>query len=96
MENSVHKSSCILVQLQIGLDSTAMNVKTELLSQIIKEPCFNILRTQEQLGYIVYSGVRSASGVYGLDFIVQSEKKPKFLDSRIENFILEARKLIQV
>ena len=46
----------------------------ELATQILKEPCFNVLRTQEQLGYIVFSGVRRAHGVQGLRFIVQSEK----------------------
>ena len=46
----------------------------ELAMQILKEPCFNVLRTQEQLGYIVFSGVRRANGVQGLRFIVQSEK----------------------
>ena len=51
----------------------------ELAMQILKEPCFNVLRTQEQLGYIVFSGVRRSHGVQGLRFIVQSEKPRKYL-----------------
>ena len=59
----------------------------ELSTQMLKEPCFNVLRTQEQLGYIVFSGVRRAHGVQGMRFIVQSEKSPTYVDSRIEAFL---------
>jgi hypothetical protein len=34
---------------------------------------------QEQLGYIVFSGLRRSNGVQGLRFIVQSEKHPVYL-----------------
>ena len=34
----------------------------ELFSQIINESCYNQLRTKEQLGYIVFSGVRRSNG----------------------------------
>lgn len=59
----------------------------ELAMQILKEPCFNVLRTQEQLGYIVFSGVRRAHGVQGLRFIVQSEK-PRMESNNSSRFII--------
>jgi len=59
----------------------------ELLVQIISEPCFNILRTKEQLGYIVFSGIRRANGVQGLRVIVQSERHPSYVDQRVEAFL---------
>lgn len=59
----------------------------ELFVQIINEPCFNILRTKEQLGYIVFSGIRRANGVQGLRIIVQSDRHPTFIDQRVENFL---------
>jgi insulysin len=96
MENAIHKSSCIMTLFQIGLDSTRSNMLLQLYSQLIKETCFNVLRTKEQLGYIVFSGVWRQGGIHGLQFIVQSHKKPKFLDSRIENFIKETRETIKV
>jgi len=46
-----------------------------------------VLRTQEQLGYIVASGVRNFGGAQGVRLIVQSDKSPAFLDERIENFL---------
>lgn len=59
----------------------------ELFVHIISEPCFNILRTKEQLGYIVFSGVRRSNGTQGLRVIVQSDKHPSFVDQRVEAFI---------
>jgi insulysin len=62
-------------------------MKLELFAQIIQEPCFDILRTKEQLGYIVFSGIRRSNGVQGLRIIVQSDKHPTFVDDRIEEFL---------
>ena len=66
----------------------------ELFSQILKEPAFNVLRTQEQLGYIVFSGVRNVGGITGFQVLVQSTKKPRYLNHRIEEFLKSARTLI--
>lgn len=42
---------------------------------------------QEQLGYIVWCGVRRANGTQGLRIIVQGDRHPQYLDSRIEAFL---------
>lgn len=60
---------------------------TQILAQIIQEPCFNQLRTKEQLGYIVHCTTRNNAGSTGLRIVVQSERDPRFLQSRIENFL---------
>lgn len=57
-----------------------------LLSQIAKEPCFDQLRTKEQLGYLVFSGLRKAVGLMGFRVIVQSERDARYLESRIDSF----------
>jgi len=67
----------------------------EMLVQIITEPCFNILRTKEQLGYIVFSGLRRANGVQGLRIIVQSERHPAYVDDRIEQFLLQMKEHLE-
>lgn len=79
---------------QVGQDSTRSNMVLELFSQILKEPAFNVLRTQEQLGYIVFSGVRNVGGITGFQVLVQSTKKPRYLNHRIEEFLKSARTLI--
>ncbi|XP_067129485.1 insulin-degrading enzyme [Centruroides vittatus] len=86
--NNVHRSSAVEAYYQCGLQETKCNMLVELFCQIITEPCFNVLRTQEQLGYIVFSGVRRASGVQGVHIIVQSDKSPAYVDSRIEAFLI--------
>ena len=40
-------------------------------------------------GYIVFSGIRRASGVQGLRVIVQSDRPPTFVDQRIEAFLVK-------
>ncbi|XP_018331415.1 insulin-degrading enzyme [Agrilus planipennis] len=87
VQNNVHKLSCIELYFQCGLQNTENNVLLELFAQIIQVPCFNVLRTQEQLGYIVFSGVRRSNGVQGLRVIVQSDRHPEYLDTRIELFL---------
>ena len=46
----------------------------DLLEQIISEPAYNQLRTKEQLGYTVYSGMRLTHSVLGFCFGVVSSK----------------------
>lgn len=46
VNNDYHKSSCIELYYQCGLQSKDSNMKLELLSQIMQEPCFNQLRTK--------------------------------------------------
>lgn len=76
-----------MVYHPIGLQSTESNMLLELLAQIIAEPCFNTLRTKEQLGYIVFSGIRRTSGAQGLRVIVQSDKHPQYVENRIDSFL---------
>lgn len=86
-ENKFHKSSCTMIYYPTDLQSTESNMLLELLAQIISEPCFNTLRTKEQLGYIVFSGVRRTSEAQGLRVLVQSDKHPRYVERRIDSFI---------
>jgi insulysin len=64
-----------------------VRAKVLLLDQIVHEPCFNQLRTKEQLGYIVYSGTWTSITQYGFYFVIQSEKTAPYLETRIEEFL---------
>ena len=46
-------------------------------------------------GYIVFSGPRRANGIQGLRFIIQSEKPPHNLESRVEAFLITMEKSIE-
>ncbi|XP_043912631.1 insulin-degrading enzyme isoform X4 [Protopterus annectens] len=85
--NEVHNNCGIEIYYQTDMQKTSENMLLELFCQIVSEPCFNTLRTKEQLGYIVFSGPRRANGVQGLRFIIQSEKPPHYLESRVEAFL---------
>ncbi|GME76069.1 unnamed protein product [Ambrosiozyma monospora] len=82
-------NSCIEVFVQCGLISQDPKgrVITELIAQIMHEPFFNRLRTQEQLGYVVFSGIRETRTTYGLRLLIQSEKSTFYLLERIQSFL---------
>ncbi|PVD29637.1 hypothetical protein C0Q70_08892 [Pomacea canaliculata] len=94
-QNLVHNSSCIETYYQCGLQTTESNMLLELFCQIIGDHCFNILRTQEQLGYIVFSGVRRSKSVQGLRVIVQSNYPPHYVEGRVEAFLKKMEEEIE-
>ena len=49
-ENAVHATSALKVYYQVGEMGWSNNMQLELLAQIVKQPCFDTLRTKEQLG----------------------------------------------
>ena len=83
-------NSAVEVTFQIGCSLSVLDEAVlRLLMHLIKAPCFATLRTQEQLGYTVWSGVQSAPcGVLSAWFIVQSKDfGPAHLDQRIDAFL---------
>uniref|UniRef100_A0A3P9K517 Coenzyme PQQ synthesis protein F-like C-terminal lobe domain-containing protein n=1 Tax=Oryzias latipes TaxID=8090 RepID=A0A3P9K517_ORYLA len=86
-KNKVHNNCGFLIYYQTDMQSTHSNMLLELFCQIIHEPCYNTLRTREQLGYIVFSGPRCAEGGQGLRLIIQSNVEPLYLESRVEAFL---------
>lgn len=53
--NEVHNNCGIEIYYQTDMQSTSENMFLELFCQIISEPCFNTLRTKEQLGKFFHS-----------------------------------------
>lgn len=81
-------NSGIIYNVQIGSPTDAkLRAQLQLFSQIAKEPTFDTLRTKEQLGYIVMSGMTESAGSLNFRFLVQSEKKPDYVETRIEAFM---------
>jgi insulysin len=65
----------------------SLRAKAMLVAQIADEPCYDQLRTKEQLGYVVFSGVTLNLHRVGFRVLVQSEKSPEYLEGRIESFL---------
>lgn len=94
--NPDNLNSAIDFVLYIGyLSDDTLYAHGNLLAQISSEPIFDQLRTREQLGYMVFSGLRKQGETFGFRVIVQSEKDPVFLESRIENMLISLRESIE-
>ncbi|KAK7928452.1 peptidase M16 inactive domain-containing protein [Apiospora marii] len=88
LKDPANVNHCIEYYLHIGSKGDRMvRAKTKLLDQMIHEPAFDQLRTKEQLGYVVFSGLRGCSTTYGFRFIIQSERTSEYLESRIDSFL---------
>ena len=87
INNDYHKSSCAEIYMQCGPQNDHSNTYVDLVAQILTEPCYNYLRTKEQLGYIVFSGSRKVNSATGIRVIVQSTKHPSFVEEKIEEFL---------
>jgi insulysin len=96
VEDPNNVNSGIEYLIQVGnVTQTALRAKLSLLAQIAQEPCFDQLRTKEQLGYLVFSGVRKQTGSMGMRFILQSERDTIYLENRIEEFLAKLRTLVE-
>ncbi|ORE08646.1 hypothetical protein BCV72DRAFT_203143 [Rhizopus microsporus var. microsporus] len=96
VEDPNNVNSGIEYVIQVGnITETSLRAKLTLLAQIAQEPCFDQLRTKEQLGYLVFSGVRKQVGSMGLRFILQSERDTIYLENRIEDFLDKLRALVE-
>ena len=83
-------NSSLTYYIHIGeRTSCTLRVTGSLLTQILSEPTFNVLRTQEQLGYVVMCSpwVLAGSGCSGIRIVIQSERGPAYLESRVDAFL---------
>ncbi|KAH8099586.1 Metalloenzyme, LuxS/M16 peptidase-like protein [Cristinia sonorae] len=90
--NEVNSALTYYVHTGSVLDSR-LRVISALTAQILSEPAFNVLRTREQLGYIVSCTEWQLPGASerGLRIAVQSERVPEYLEERVEAFLEEMK-----
>ena len=72
-----------------------LRTKNMLFCQLINEPCFDTLRTKEQLGYLVHSSGRASVGMTGFRISIQSERSAAYLEDRVDNFLLGYEEQLQ-
>lgn len=87
--NPLEENSCVEYYIQVGSALEARNrALLDLVDHLIYEPCYNILRTQKQLGYIVSSGTRLTNGIQGLCVTIQSKAyAASQLERNIDQFL---------
>ncbi|KAL1844376.1 hypothetical protein VTJ49DRAFT_55 [Mycothermus thermophilus] len=96
LKDPANVNHCIQYFLHVGSRADYdVRAKVLLLDQIVHEPCFNQLRTKEQLGYIVYSGTWTSITQYGFYFVIQSEKTAPYLETRIEEFLKSVSDMLE-
>lgn len=95
--NPQEKNSCVEYYIQLGSALSARNRSLlDLVDQLIYEPCYNVLRTQKQLGYIVNSGTRLTHGVQGLCITIQSKTcAAAELEHNIATFLTDFSKTLE-
>ena len=90
--NPSNGNSAVYVTIQDLSEEAKDHVMLELISSIIFEPFYQDLRTQQQLGYIVSSGIRANGKTRYLGFVVQSSVAPTAkLTKEILKFLDKAR-----
>jgi len=97
--NEQDSNSCVVNLFQMGPMDVRTNATLSLLHQLLREPAFNQLRTEEQLGYIVHTQVKTnGDKSKGLLFLIQSDAFDSIhMDERIEVFLESLRmKLVQM
>lgn len=88
LKDPANVNHCIEYSLYAGHRyDVDVRAKIQLLGQMTDEPCFNQLRTIEQLGYVVFSGPSFHDIWSGYRILIQSEKDCRYLEGRIENFL---------
>lgn len=93
-ESNVNSAIEYFIQICEATDVPS-RARLSLVAQIMQEPCFDQLRTKEQLGYLVFSGIRKQIANMGLRFIIQSEKDTIYLENRIEEFLDSLKTIIE-
>ncbi|CAF0866965.1 unnamed protein product [Rotaria sordida] len=94
MFNDAYKLNAIIIYLQCFQETPENNALLGLFSYLVKQPCFNQLRTKEQLGYVINSQLWRSCGVQGFSVTVQSAREPGYINQRIELFIDSIRDYI--
>jgi insulysin len=90
LPNKLNPNSGIDYYLQIGASTDdRLRALAALFAQVAHEPCFDTLRTKQQLGYLVSSGGRAQSGMVGFHILVQSQNDSVYLENCIESFLKE-------
>ncbi|KAL0585613.1 hypothetical protein ABG067_004755 [Albugo candida] len=95
---NINSALCNLYQFPVIHDiklALWQSAKIQVLAHLLHEPCFNQLRTREQLGYLVFSGRMRNENVEYLRVLIQSDKaSPDYLDQRCDIFLLQFRETV--
>lgn len=99
--NEKETNSCVYDVFEVGRgvtcpDELSQALCANLLVAVVKAAAFKVLRTKEQLGYLVWTMSSTVLGVKYIKFVVMSASHtPRHVDSRIEAFIESYRSILE-
>ena len=90
-----HDDSMVVSYYQIPSTDNRSRAQYALLGRLLGNPFFNSLRTEQQLGYVVFAGPRPFEQRPGIVFVVQSPKlDPVGLEKRIDQFLVDQQQAL--
>lgn len=94
--NTKEENSAAWVYLEAGVLTPPQQAALRMITQVMREPCFNELRTQQQIGYIVSSSIQvdyaGKRKIEGLDITVVSKQlSADEVLARIDAFLVSFR-----
>lgn len=93
--NPAESNSAVVKYWQYGMGGIEGKLYAQLLALIAQKPIFHQLRTQEQLGYIVWSSADNRLDVSGFKIQVQSGRRPAhYLSERIDAFMSQFQRTL--
>ena len=90
LSSQTNKNSSITDYYQLSPANIRLHCLLSVLTSVMDEPCFNILRTKEGLGYYVSASDYDTYGIAGFGVSINSSGNDfdcTHIDNRIENFI---------
>jgi len=93
---AANPNSGIFQLYQVKAHSDKTRILNDILDNYLREAFFDQLRTNEQLGYVVYSRALLFRGISQFCFVIQSDVKwPFYLRQRIASFIEGLKEKVQ-
>ena len=95
-KNFLVNNSCIYRKYYIGQDSPETRALATIISKALEQPFYTEMRTNQQLGYIVWSYSRNYDEMHYLNFLIQSGVyAADELNKRVDGFISNATDIIK-
>ena len=95
-DNLIVNNSCFFRQYVLGEDSPQIRAMSKIISKGLQQPFYTEMRTNQQLGYIVWSYTNHLDETHYLNFLIQSGVyAADKLNHRADDFITSSGKILR-
>jgi len=94
-DNLLVNNSCFFRQYVLGEDSPQIRAVSKIIGKALQQPFFTEMRTNQQLGYIVWSYTNNLDETHYLNFLIQSGEYPADkLNRHADEFIISSSEIV--